>query len=101
MGDLRGVRTQVTTQVFVLDFSPPGAPVADLLRRPPGWVLTPESIRPDPPRGDQDVGMEVALVALFSGPVHGDVGDHAARHHMLGDEVPDQGATLLEVEFVG
>ena len=81
---------------------PSRPPLADLLGRPPGRrSLRPKPSGPTAPRRHQDVGVEIALIALLAGPVHGDVGDHAARDDVLRDEVPHQLPALLEIEFMG
>lgn len=45
--------------------------------------------------------MKVPLVAVLARLMHGDVGDHSARHQLALNEFTDQPPALLEVEFVG
>ena len=47
------------------------------------------------------MGVEIALIALLAGLVHGHIGDHAARGDLLGDEGPHQRAPLLKVQLMG
>lgn len=44
--------------------------------------------------------MEVALVALLTGFVEGDIGDHAAPRQLLGDERTDQLTALFKGQLV-
>ncbi len=100
MGDLRRVWTQMAAQMFVLDLRPSGAPFAHLRGRAPSRRLASKSTGSDLARGDQDMGVKVALIALLPRQMHRHVGDHPVGRHMPIDEVPDQRASLLEVEFV-
>lgn len=44
--------------------------------------------------------MEIALVALSPRPVHRHVGDHPARHQLLGDKGLNQRPPLREIELM-
>ena len=100
MRDLRGVRTKVMTQLPVLHVRPRGAQLRDEAGVVPIAVLAPETGAIDTASRDHDVGVEIALVALLAGPVHGDVGDHALGDQVLARKGADQVPALIKIKFV-
>ena len=100
MRDLRGVRTKVMTQVSVLNLRPRGAQLRDETGVVPIAVLAPETAAIDTAGRDHDVGVEIALIALLAGPVHGDVGDHALGDQVLLHKGADQVPALIKIKFV-
>jgi hypothetical protein len=100
MGHLRRIWPQMLPQMGVLNLRPSGPHCGQLFTAVPRSILFAEAIRPDFARGQKDMDMEIALVTAAVRLVHGDVGDHASTDELLPDKFPNQGLSLLKIQFM-